>query len=510
MNFIFHENGKLPKLAWCAVLRSGDKNMHVYHGSGVETRDRFFVEGAWNGDFEKGEFAKSCFFMGSGGSLQESDSNHMVIFATPTHNMERLYTVSVRDMLYISNSLPFILFMSDLRLDPEYLDYERDFNTMMLGTESYKRYLPLADNNKIRLHYYCNIITDDSLQIREEDKARTGPFVSFDHYYGSLMSALDATIKNAQSDGRKIKYGMTATISNGYDSAACAALARDFGCETALTFNMPEKYADDNGEDIAQRLGYKNIVKRSADAYMTNERLVEAEFLSSGELGSEIVFSAFENEFRGNLVFKGNYGDEFWEISRTDLNRVMRCTKAVISETSFIEFRLRTGYIPLLPVSFGATDWPSIHRISTSEEMKPYSVGGSYDRPIPRRILETRGVDRNMFGMDKKGAGFNYRYDNLRRIRRRMAPASYASFYSFYRSNKRKGLNRYIRWFQYLWQAKFVYINFALSLLGIPERDIRIRYDALSSPGAPSYLFNWGVHEMLKRYDSSFRKGQVL
>ena len=46
MNFIFHENGKLPKLAWCAVLRSGDKNMHVYHGSGVETRDRFFVEGA--------------------------------------------------------------------------------------------------------------------------------------------------------------------------------------------------------------------------------------------------------------------------------------------------------------------------------------------------------------------------------------------------------------------------------------------------------------------------------
>jgi hypothetical protein len=115
-----------------------------------------------------------------------------------------------------------------------------------------------------------------------------------------------------------------------------------------------------------------------------------------------------------------------------------------------------------------------------------------------------------MFGMDKKGAGFNYRYDNLRRIRRRMAPASYASFYSFYRSNKRKGLNRYIRWFQYLWQAKFVYINFALSLLGIPERDIRIRYDALSSPGAPSYLFNWGVHEMLKRYDSSFRKGQVL
>ena len=50
--------------------------------------------------------------------------------------------------------------------------------------------------------------------------------------------------------------------------------------------------------------------------------------------------------------------------------------------------------------------------------------------------------------------------------------------------------------------------KFCVELLGIPERDIRIRYDALSSPGAP-LLFNWGVHEMLKRYDSSFRKGQV-
>ena len=33
--------------------------------------------------------------------------------------------------------------------------------------------------------------------------------------------------------------------------------------------------------------------------------------------------------------------------------------------------------------------------------MQPYSVGGDYDRPIPRRIVEEAGVGRHKFGMRK-------------------------------------------------------------------------------------------------------------
>ena len=50
MNFIFHENSKLPKLAWCSFIVR-DKNMHAIMEG--ETRDRFFVEGAWNGDLKR-------------------------------------------------------------------------------------------------------------------------------------------------------------------------------------------------------------------------------------------------------------------------------------------------------------------------------------------------------------------------------------------------------------------------------------------------------------------------
>ena len=60
---------------------------------------------------------------------------------------------------------------------------------------------------------------------------------------------------------------------------------------------------------------------------------------------------------------------------------------------------------------YRAENWPSIHRISNSKEMQEYSVGGKYDRPIPRRIIETKGIKRDEF-MLKKGAGFNYRFDN--------------------------------------------------------------------------------------------------
>ena len=37
-------------------------------------------------------------------------------------------------------------------------------------------------------------------------------------------------------------------------------------------------------------------------------------------------------------------------------------------------------------------------RISRSPEMGPWVVGHSYDKPIPRRILEEAGVPRGMFG----------------------------------------------------------------------------------------------------------------
>jgi hypothetical protein len=67
----------------------------------------------------------------------------------------------------------------------------------------------------------------------------------------------------------------------------------------------------------------------------------------------------------------------------------------------FCEHRLLKGVIHC-PVPFwGIRNLLDIKKISEHAEMKPWSVGGDYDRPIPRRIAEEAGVSRALFGQKK-------------------------------------------------------------------------------------------------------------
>ena len=80
------------------------------------------------------------------------------------------------------------------------------------------------------------------------------------------------------------------------------------------------------------------------------------------------------------------------------------------------EFRLRLGFMHFPLPYLGTVDCQparcrisrSVRRISNSEEMAPWSIGGDYDRPIPRRIVESAGVDRHMFGQTKRAVAVWY------------------------------------------------------------------------------------------------------
>ncbi len=441
MKFKYYRISNLPSLSWCAVAPIESSEVYVYHGDGVEAFENYFVEGAWDGDFCSGDFAMSEFFVGSGGVKSEQ---HGVIFATSSHTHERLHSVSNENATIISNSLPFVLFMSESELDPDYIHYESDFNSILKGINNYIKELPLKGGKRLCLHYYCNILLKgNGKKMVELQKKNVKPFTSYNDYESRLLRMLKNIVANAQSPERKVKYGLVTTISRGYDAPACAAMAFEVGCNKAVTFNRPSKYKDDCGGDIAIRLGYKNIIKKSADDYLKNTSLIEAELVSSGALGNGIISSVFENEFQNNIVFVGNRGGIIWGRARTDYNNEFRFDNIILPHTYMIEHRLRTGYIILPMALFGASQWESIHRISNSAEMEAYSVGGNYDRPIPRRMLETRNVDRGMFAVKKSGAGFNYRFDNLSRIKKRMSDKSFESFYAFYKNNKRNNLKFY-------------------------------------------------------------------
>lgn len=66
------------------------------------------------------------------------------------------------------------------------------------------------------------------------------------------------------------------------------------------------------------------------------------------------------------------------------------------------EFRLRESFIHLCVPLLTFTRHDDLERISNSDEMKPWRIGGSYDRPIPRRMAEDAGVPRQAFGMEKR------------------------------------------------------------------------------------------------------------
>ena len=88
--------------------------------------------------------------------------------------------------------------------------------------------------------------------VTKAKKKSMSVFIDYKDYYNRILTTLNNIVQNAQSDQRKYKYGLVTTISKGYDATACAALAHKVGCNTALTFDSPQSYSQDNGIDIAK------------------------------------------------------------------------------------------------------------------------------------------------------------------------------------------------------------------------------------------------------------------
>ncbi|MBM6614824.1 hypothetical protein JTF06_07960 [Desemzia sp. RIT804] len=508
MKITYIEMQQLPKMAWGAIVEKDTLDVAVYHGKNVETQKTFFVEGAWDGEFIEGRFDRADFFNGSGGRMNQDQDRveKSFMFVTSSHTLDRLHTIRLKHKLIVSNSMPFALHLAHARLNPRYMDYEKDLNSILKGLYHYKDWIPLKGHKELYLHYYCNLVVDDQLSISKEKKPKMVPFESFTHYRSLLSHTLQQFVENAKSSSRQSAYGIVTTISNGYDSAACAVLAKEVGCDTALSFDRPATYEEDCGLEIAEQLGYSSIILKDASAYLSNQNLTETEFVSTGELGSGVVYTSFEEEMANNIVIFGEEGDEFWGKDRADANEEFRFPDDVLTGVSLIEHRLRVGYIFTPIPTFGGTQWESLWKLSNTPEMEPYSVGGSYDRPIPRRIIETAGIPRESFGIEKKGVGINYRYDSFSRLKERMSENSFASYQQYYKIHRKIDKEYLQRWLRYFLDTKNVYFHVALRKVGVESNLTMPNAESETNPGAPAHLIHWGVQEMQKRYRLAFEK----
>jgi hypothetical protein len=225
-------------------------------------------------------------------------------------------------------------------------------------------------------------------------------FGTFDRYNAFLESSMQAIAGNAVASRRQFKYELLSTASSGYDSSTVTVLARKAGATRVLCIDQARYDMEDSGEPLARLLGMQPVVV-SRDAW-TNSQLPETSFIAADAHGGDVFFKGAEHVIGGTVLLTGYHGDKMWAKSAPHLDdNIHRGDQSGLSLT---EYRLSIGMLHC-PVSFwGVRQIADLHRISNSPEMAPWDIPGDYSRPICRRIVESAGVPRELFGQQKKAA----------------------------------------------------------------------------------------------------------
>jgi hypothetical protein len=483
MKFEYHQIDTLPKLAWCAIMSAGGNIATVYHGPWVEVNERFFVEGAWDGKFNEGDLSRA-FLAGSGATITAEG----ILFCTPSHVLSRLYFGHFHDRLYISPSLSFVLTQSNNELDLNHISYHADILKMTQSLTANVGSIPLR-NGRLNVAHFRNLLVNGRLTVEPVRKPEPRDFIDFVSYKQFLLDGLKRLAENFRCPSRRVSYEPIATLSTGYDSVACAALATEIGCVKAATFRRGTTGTDDNGRRIAERLGM-TAFEFDREAILTKAGLPEAEFVGGANTGEDCVMTAMEDVYQQRFVIMGVHGDNVWD-------RVSQRVRRDITRHTFFnieDYRLRVGF-SILPLPFmGCLSHPSIYRISNSSEMKPWALGTHYDRPIPRRIAEEKGVERHLFGQTKKATTIYF--SGHRSMLSKMNPVSARSFEDYYQQNKhrRSRLKQTFHYLlYYLYALQYATIDVDKIPCPIPDRYRRC-------PGRPSFLVHWGLAHIRERY----------
>lgn len=408
----------LPALAWIAVLPRHTSTLTLLHGPLVEVFQSAFFEGAWDGTFSNGQFDTALNVFGSGGRV----SGDRITFVAPSHTLEPLYFISTGHLIAASNSLPFVLAHTGLAFDAYDFRYGTAFSAIVNGLDHTPQDIRLQ-GGILRIVYHHNTILTLDGRLTTTPKELPPGFGSYADYISYLKMATARVFENAADPQRCSRYLPLSTISSGYDSAAVAAIAKACGCEETIGLGNSNTGEIDSGSRVAEALGmrhteFERMKRASGDVDL------QAEVLSSGMQGEDLVYSVFEQKLSGRILTTGFQGGKVWERSDPPDGRMKR---GDLSGSSLGEFRIRTNFVHLPMAFIGCQRHANILHISNAPEMAPYSVGGTYDRPVPRRILEEAGVSRALFAQAKRGASIIL----FQSHQSRMSPAAHRSIASY-------------------------------------------------------------------------------
>lgn len=506
MKLNLQQRDSLPLLAWCVVATPGESAVTVYHGGQVETTANSFIEGAWTGDFQARDIEQADMVIGSAGVVA-GDQLRIVADSAGT---SWLVSLAAGNQLYISNSMAFVYAMADDQPDnaEPYYYYEM-LRYSRLGNMETQRELPTARGNALRLHWACTLSLDVSGELQEIPRITPLPADTYCNYRQQLSSMMETLLRNAADPVRKVRYDPLCSLSSGYDCNASAAIAAEHGAKRAYTFDAslssaPQSSLEpDSGAEVGRQLGLET---RAVDplAYLAMTPPLDAEFCANPG-GGELMLSPLASEFAGSIVIAGRAGDRGWAMTdRVNYRDYLRPDCVYLAGCSITDFRLRTGFLRVDVPAFGLSDMQPLNRLSRSQEMAPWRIGGNYDRPIPRRILEDKGVRRESFGQRKiAGTALSPLRDSSV-----LSPAAQRSFRKFLgeieaevslSAGKRLSrlavsFGRQLRdcWRMPTARQKFVCLKSSLST---------VKHGWRRSATESMYVYHWGIADLRSRYE---------
>ena len=289
---------------------------------------------------------------------------------------------------------------------------------------------------------------------------------SFEEYHSILRGILKRIMDNIKSPLRHISLQSFTTLSSGYDSTTVASLVKDIGVTTCFTSkysssNIPEwisKTASiDTGSKTAEKLNLQTIYLEKQSKISEDELYFLAPAWDQFCIIYHSMASYIEKHCDAAVVFFGHHGDVLWDVNvKRDL--INDCIMPLdLGGISFSEIRLKSGIIQVSVPYILARNFEAIYKISQSQEMEPWRLNNSYDRPISRRIAEEAGIPRDYFGQRNKAVTQYYYYPKNHTLRK--------DFFHFFEARYgRKKYFIYVRtffhWMYYLMSKSVQYVRY--------------------------------------------------
>lgn len=389
----------LPRLAWRASASEAGVSMEAGEGVAVTTGAAY--EGAWAGALSKPDHMF--------GSMVERKGRSLLRCTPPTHTCDALYVVQRADGSFVTNSLVWALATAGIGKNTNPNPIRTALLTISHGVEAYQRLVAATDQAKVyRLAYMPFELGTDEIREDTFSPQRISE-LSYEDYRGQLLAVLGSVERNAAKSGFPT---FVSTISSGYDSTACAALAKAMGHNFAITLDSGGGI--DSGLPVGLEMGMdvRVLSRPGNDAVKVADngtRYVEvedlegdcSEFVAGITNPGDLVMSPMEDDLRGAVVLTGFHGDKVWDFNCNSGPAIKRGDN---SGSSLGEFRLRVGFVNVPVPYIGVVNNEAIKKLAQSKAMSPWRHGNPYNRPIPRRLGEDAGASRESFGVKKAAA----------------------------------------------------------------------------------------------------------